>query len=191
MLALVGDYLSKTMPKLPNFFATRTTVQYDETPELDERGKYLNFRPLRLGDGEKVAVFYRHGDEVVDAANKKSKASRRLVETRGTFGPLLDYVSKALAAPDGMKWSRWERGMDGPRAVFHWDVPERVSAFRVGGCCLPDGEGTTAYQKRVGLFRGDCDRSGKRGDPAAGAEIGLAIDLSTNYDSTGTGGHHD
>jgi VWFA-related protein len=32
MISLAVDYLNKTIPKLPNFYATRTTVRYEEPP---------------------------------------------------------------------------------------------------------------------------------------------------------------
>src|SRR5215469_7757577 len=34
MISLAVDYLNKTIPKLPNFYATRTTVRYEERPQL-------------------------------------------------------------------------------------------------------------------------------------------------------------
>ena len=37
MLSGTIDYLSKTIPKLPDFFATRTTVGYGEPPQKDEQ----------------------------------------------------------------------------------------------------------------------------------------------------------
>jgi len=152
MLTLVGDYLSKTIPKLPNFFATRTTVQYEETPELDERGKYAKFGPLHVGDSVKATVLYRNGNEIAEAEGKRAARDKPKLITYGTFGPLLSYVSKALAVPDGLTWSRWERGFDGRRAVFHWVVPKRESTYRVGGCCLPDGDGTVHYSEIAGYF---------------------------------------
>ena len=34
MLALTKNYLEEAVPKLPDFYATRTTVRYEETPQL-------------------------------------------------------------------------------------------------------------------------------------------------------------
>ena len=37
MLSRTLDYLSKTILQLPDFFATRTTIQYDEPPQKMRR----------------------------------------------------------------------------------------------------------------------------------------------------------
>jgi hypothetical protein len=37
MISRTIDYLSKTVVKLPDFFAMRTMVQYDEPPQKDEQ----------------------------------------------------------------------------------------------------------------------------------------------------------
>ena len=152
MLARVSKYLSQTIPRLPNFFARRTTVEYRDIPELHEWGTETDYQPLHVARSATATVLYRNGNEVVEAKNKETKSDKPWLVTNGTFGPLLGYVSKALAVSDGMMWSRWERGDDGRRAVFHWEVPPEKSVYRVGACCLPDGDGTGPFSRIDGYF---------------------------------------
>ncbi|MGB6158999.1 MAG: hypothetical protein WBH45_11995, partial [Acidobacteriaceae bacterium] len=49
----------------------------------------------------------------------------------------------------------WEKDpAGGRRAVFHYLVPASASQFRTGGCCLPDGEGTSGFTTLPG-YHGD------------------------------------
>lgn len=185
MLALAAGYLDMTMPTLPNFFAARMTVRYEDTPEAHERGMKIDFRPLHVADTAKATVRFRNGDEVVEEQHPKreeytsadhSQVAHGSLVTHGTFGPLLGFISKALAVPGSITWSRWERGLDGRRVVFHWTVPQTKSTFSIGGCCLPDGDGTMSFSKMSG-YSGEIAI-----DPDSGAILRLQLktDLSSN-----------
>ena len=61
ILAAAADYLSRVIPKLPDFFATRTAVYYREIaayPGLDTAMRPL---PLHAEQRTKETVLYRHG----------------------------------------------------------------------------------------------------------------------------------
>jgi hypothetical protein len=91
--------------------------------------------------------------------------------TYGTFGPLLSAVKDAIALPGGLIWIRWEKGGDsGPRAVFRYEVPTQRSRYEAGGCCLPDGNGTTDFAKLRG-YHGEIAI-----DPASGTILRLEIE---------------
>jgi VWFA-related protein len=169
MLALIGDYLNKTMPKLPNFFATRTTVRYEDAPAIHERGTERNFEPLHAAESIKETVLYRNGKEVVVGKNKTVVPGMTWMATHGTFGPMLSWVSDALDSPGELIWSRWERRADGRVAVFHWSVPERRSTYSMVGCCLPDKSGNEAFAIRA-AFRAEVTI-----DPETGAILRLQI----------------
>jgi hypothetical protein len=173
MISLAVDYLNEAIPKLPNFFATRTTARYEETPPYGEDSARIEYQPLHLVDSSKATVLYRNGSEVVDSAAakpEKRKEDGRYLTTYGTFGPVLGAVIGAAAARSGFTWTRWEQGADGPRAVFRYVIPEEKSRYKVGYCCLPDGDGEISFQKLQG-YHGEIAI-----DPASGAILRLTME---------------
>jgi VWFA-related protein len=175
MIALAIDYLNKTLPRLPNFFATRTTIRYEETPEhYDQAGRSkIDYQSLHWTDASSATVLYRSGTEIVDSGAekpKKPKVEEAGLTTEGTFGPILGAVGDAIAAPEGLTWKRWERGANGLRAVFRYAVPENRSRFQVGFCCLLDSDGTTSFQMLAG-YHGEIAI-----DPESGAVLRLTVE---------------
>ena len=149
MISLAADYLKDTIPKLPNFFAARTTVHYEETAEFHGASSRVDYEPLHATQDFKETVLYRNGSEVANAGtakHKKRRAQDPYLITYGTFGPILGFVRDAIAVPSALTWSRWERGPNGTAAVFRYVVPAKRSLYRVSGCCLPGGAGTTGFQ---------------------------------------------
>ena len=63
-----------------------------------------------------------------------------------------------------------ERGPNGARAVFRYVVPAKRSLYRISGCCLPGGAGTTAFEALAG-YHGEITL-----DPASGAILRLEAD---------------
>ncbi len=164
------DYLNNTIPKLPNFYATRVTVRYEETPQYVNANAPIGYRPLNVAASSKETVLYRNGKEVVDFSGDKGK--KRKVEdghlaTYGVFGPLLGAVTDAIGS--GLSWGRWEVGAGAPHAVFHYEIPAQKSRYQVGACCLPDGDGTGAFETTAG-YHGEIAI-----DPASGAILRLEL----------------
>ncbi len=154
------DYLRNVIPKLPDFYAFRTTVRFEEPPERDNEIWKMPHqdRTLHFGAGEHATVLYRNGHEVVE---KKQKLGKRPVkgmrardlETRGTFGPILAYVLPAAAiSPSTIRWERWERGKYGDLAVFSYMIAGPNIRHEVTFCCLPEGDGTTLYQNKTDAY---------------------------------------
>jgi hypothetical protein len=113
IISLASAYLTETIPKLPNFFAMRTTVRYEETPQYSEGTTKIDYQPLHVVDSSKVTVLYRNGQEVAAPGATKhtvQKAEDRYLVTYGTFGPLLGAAIDAIAVPGGLTWVRWEHG---------------------------------------------------------------------------------
>ena len=172
MISLAADYLHSTMPRLPDFYAKRTSVRYEETPQYDEATTHVNPEPMHVVDHSKATVLYRNGSEVVEAkAPPRGKEDRYLI-TYGTFGPLLGAMKDAIAAPGGLIWIRWEQRVGGRLAVFRYSVPKenQKSAYAAAGCCLPDGDGTGGFEKRTS-YHGEISI-----DPASGAILRLTIE---------------
>jgi len=155
------DYLHNVIPKLPDFYALRNTVRFEEPPE---RGNEIWKMPhqdqtLHFATGEHATVLYRNGHEVVEKKQKLGKhrvargARAPDLETWGTFGPILDYVLTAAAtSPSTLSWKRWERGKYGDLAVFSYRAASTNIVPEVTYCCLPEGDGTTLYQNKADTY---------------------------------------
>jgi len=108
MIALIVEYLRKTLPKLPNFYATRTTVRYESDVRRARGAKAgsQNDSSWRKIGSSTVVVTYRDGKEVVDPrewAKHSSHMEEQGLITRGTFGPILaTVISDACARRDGV-----------------------------------------------------------------------------------------
>jgi hypothetical protein len=76
IVALAVDYASQTISRLPDFFATRDTIRYEDTPprQLDNgsvTGTFTPYQPLHPVARSSDVVFYRDGKEVVDSEAAK------------------------------------------------------------------------------------------------------------------------
>jgi VWFA-related protein len=173
MTSLALEYLNKALPNLPNFYATRTTIHYQETPPFEEGDAKISYQPLHIADTVKDTVLYRNGNEVVESdtgKHKQRKAGEPYLVTWGTFGPLLrGAIDTIFVAPSNLSWRRWEKGEGKSLAVFGYVIPEEKSSYRTGGCCLPDGDGTIAFHHRAG-YHGEIAI-----DPTTGAILRLEL----------------
>ena len=177
---LAIDYLKNTFPKLPNFFATRTKIRYEEPPEQVDQNSLgrTGDRRLRLADSSEATVFYRNGHEVVDSEVTKRNNQKEQDEgliTNGVFGPILGMVIlDVITTHSHLTWGHWEQGATGPLAVFHYAIPEDTSHFDVWQCCSPEGDGTTFFRKLAG-YHGEIAV-----DPASGAILRLVLQADLN-----------
>lgn len=151
MISLTAEYLGSTMHRLPDFYAKRISVRYEENPEYKEGSTRVEPKPTHEVEHSKATVLYRNGSEVLEAKAKQSVEQDRYLITYGTFGPLLRAVMDPIVAPGGLTWSRWETIEGGARrAVFRYEVSAQRSRYQSGGCCLPDGDGTIGFRKQTG-----------------------------------------
>jgi len=100
MLARTADYVRRTIPKLPDLFATQDTTRFEDTPmgpELNS-GPAKTYEPLHEVGKSSATVLYRNESEVtrveIPQAGKhgKSRSKERELSTRGVFGPILSTV---------------------------------------------------------------------------------------------------
>ncbi len=173
MISKTVDYLAKTISRLPNFFATRSTVRYRETGQNDNAIWKIQTGDQRLHSGtvSNATVFYRNGLDLVDAPAKakKPKEGHRTMDTRGTFGPILGTVFVDAAHGD-IRWTRWEKDDGGLRAVFRYSVPKAKSHYQLNQCCLTEGDGTSAFSFMPG-YHGELMI-----DPESGAILRLTVE---------------
>lgn len=178
MLELTATYLKTTIHKLPDLFAERATVRYQETPMYLEGD--VNYQPLHITDNWKTTIRYRNGAEVAETKPPKRKRNEPELITYGVFGPALSGALDALSSKGAMTWSHWEQGARGRIAVFRYAVPTVKSLHQVWLCCVPDGDGTQAFQRYAGFH----EEIGI--DPESGAILRLTLqtDLLSTTPST-------
>ena len=166
VLSLTRTYLQSVLPKLPDFYATRTTVEYQQpAPKEDDTwNTALPDQSLRAAVTVKATLRYRGGHEEQDVKKQKGShsARQRSLNLVGVFGPLLDVAfSDATSPPGRLTWARWESGPAGKVAVFHYEVPAPNSIFSVGNCCLkghrpflatPPGRGEITIDPQTGAI---------------------------------------
>jgi VWFA-related protein len=160
ILGRTFDYLQNVIPELPDFYALRNTVRFEEPPGRDNEIWKMPHQDqtLHFASEEHATVLYRNGHEVDE---KKQKLGRRRVagararglETRGTFGPILAWVLTAAAtSPSTLSWMRWEHGKYGDLAVFSYRAASTNIAPELTYCCLPEGDRTTLYRNKADTY---------------------------------------
>ncbi len=154
MLSRAVQNVVKTVGKLPDFFATRETLHFEETPaqpsnpplpnsreDFDTRGGFSVWGdvaqpqpvPLHFAGRGSVVVTYRDGAEVPFARSAVKSKPQSWVEgltTSGEFGPILSVVL-GDALHGKLEWGYWEQQRSNPEAVFRYSVPRNQSHYTV------------------------------------------------------------
>jgi VWFA-related protein len=144
MLSRTANYLREVLPKLPDFFATRTTTEFEQ-PSVKERDTWktaLADQSLRQAVTEKATLLYRSGREEQDAQTKRGSpiAQRKNLNFIGAFGPLLGSVfMDGTRGTNQLIWDHWFRGENEREAVFRYTVREDPH-YKVEHCCLAGGK---------------------------------------------------
>jgi len=180
LLAAATDYLTQVIPKLPDFYATRTAAYYREVvtyPGLDSK---VIPEPLHAEQRWKETVLYRHGKEIVDQPaglgnrpvfiqDTPPMPRTAPLYTYGTFGPVLILFQDVLRLPGAVTWKGWEKSANGRVAVFSYRY-RGTPAVSLAGCCFPNSD----ENSRVSISAGS---SGEIViDPASGAILRVQIE---------------
>lgn len=206
MLVKVVNYVNTTVRQLPNLMATRTTNGFEDRPREDKLTstgiESLGYLPLHWIGSTSVEVTYRDRREVEDKSIKAKKEGSGVagLVTTGEFGPILSTVL-ADALKGRITWARWEKAPEATLAVFHYQVPEADSNYRVQFCCIINGYSadgtpdTQIFDERV-AYHGDLVFNPADGSirlltleadvPAAGLVAGAGIAIE--YAATDIGG---
>ena len=152
MMSVAADYVKTTITRLPNFYAKRETIHFEDEPSREQvegsgagmtgwRNRAIELsigkseaKPLHLKGTYGTVVTYRDGSEVHDQdMGKEAKAGEVStgLTTSGEFGPILE-VAVGDALRSQVTWARWEQGASDPIAVFHYAVPADQSNYGVG-----------------------------------------------------------
>ena len=178
-MGLAATYVSKTIPQLPRFFATRTTTHFkaasgsatDSSPEVN------SLDAIRI---TRAKVMYRDGEEIVEPGPvkvDKTRTSSEGLKTWGAFGPILGLVL-VDAAQSKLAWSHWERGPDGNIAVFRYSVPKDRSHYEVRYCCVASSFGLESNSfQQMSAYRGEISV-----DPKTGVIVRLTLEAQLNAD---------
>ena len=173
IMAKAVDYAGRTLRKLPNFFATRNTVFYEDSP-MGRRpdSTLIPEEPLHPVNRFSDTVLYRDGAEVVDSGKVKRRrydpVARALI-TRGVFGPLLG-IALVDASHGSLSWSHWEQGAAGRWAVFRYRVPKEKSHYEVSFCCLLDDWRVDLAFRKLSGYHGEISI-----DPEDGSILRLTV----------------
>jgi VWFA-related protein len=160
MLDRTIHYLQETFLRLPDLFATRTTVRYEEPEQKQDQSWKIAAadQSLHAAATDSVTVLVRNSRETTegDARVAKHPSQREgSLMAEGTFGPMLATFLVDVADPHSqLKWSRWERDAQGQRAVFRYTVPSKFAHFNVSFCCLADPDGTVPF-KTMAAYHGE------------------------------------
>lgn len=169
LLARTGNYVTDTIPKLPNFFATRDTTRFSNEPENSESLTLDNFqyRQMHLVGTSSDKVYFRAGKEVVIANTSEPASpprSEKPLATQGVFGEAMELILKDVL-PSGPTWSHWEGGANASLAVFRYAVPLERSHY---GVAMPDVPPHVAYHGEIAI------------DPANGSILRLTVMAELN-----------
>lgn len=148
MVARTVDYLNRIIPRLPDFYATRTTVGFRDPPLKDSESWKTVSREagLQWASTTTGIVIYQDGRDHLDQSTVKvtgPKPMENVLATYGTFGPILHVVMQD-AAHGTLEWSRWEDDAGARRAVFRFAVPRDKAHYTFKFCCLTDMNGGAA-----------------------------------------------
>ena len=142
MMDKARGYAVERWTHLPDFFVTRVTNRFDDSPQVLEAGSWPVRAGLHLVGNSSRMVTFRDGHEVQDptAQNTSSiqgSAQQIGLHTWGEFGPALSVVLSDLAK-GSVSFSHWEQAATGLVAVFRYEVPHAASHYAVQYCCQVD-----------------------------------------------------
>jgi VWFA-related protein len=144
MISRTVNYLTEVIPKLPDFFAIRTTTEYEQ-PSLQKTDTWktaLADQSLREAVIEKATLRYRNGHEEQDTNKREASPSarRRDLNLIGVFSPILGSVLRDATRGDSILiWNHWVQGERGREAVFRYIVRAENPHYNVTYCCLVGG----------------------------------------------------
>jgi hypothetical protein len=177
MILGTAKYLKEVIPKLPDFFAVRTTTEYEQlSPRKEDTWKTaLADQSLREAVTGKAILRYRNGHEEQDPEQKKSSPSARKRDLNliGVFSPVLGSVLGDATRGDSILiWSHWVQGERGREAVFSYLVRAENPHYNVEYCCLVGGRTFLTSPRYLGEFAID---------PGTGAILRLTMEAELGW----------
>ena len=184
IMSLAADFVMATIPKLPNFLATRTTTRFQDmkVTYVFQEPTFEANQSFQFVDRISANLLYRDGQEVVETDRNKNARSPAPYQAGsnnwGEFGMILGVVM-ADVLKGKLGWGHWERGAAGPVAVFRYAVAEGRSHRTVKYCCVMSGDGAMHEFKTLAPYHGEIAV-----DPKTGTVFRLTVqsDLKPNHE---------
>jgi hypothetical protein len=133
MLEAARNYVAQTLPRLPNFLATRTINRYDDSPQALKKGGW----PVRAGlhkvdtSSREISVRDERENQPPTQGSAVWKREIGLI-SGGEFGTTLGMILTDTIQGK-VTWSHWEQNDAGQVAVFQYEVPSAASHFELIG----------------------------------------------------------
>jgi hypothetical protein len=131
MLVAARSYVGETLPRLPNFLATRTINRYDDSPQAVKKDGW----PVRAGlhrvDTSSREISVRDERENQPPTQGSAVWERQIgLISGGEFGTTLGMILTDTFQ-GRVTWSHWEQIAHAPAAVFRYEVPRTASHFEL------------------------------------------------------------
>ena len=177
MISRTVKYLKEVIPKLPDFFAIRTTTEYEQpSPQKADTWKTaLADQLLREAVTKKATLLYRKGHEEQDTEERRASQSARNRDLNlvGVFSPILGSVLGDATRGDSLLiWSHWVQGERGREAVFRYFVRAENPHYNVTYCCLVGGSTFLTSPRYLGELTID---------PGTGAILRLTMEAELGW----------
>jgi len=142
MDAARGYVVDRWSRLFPNFFVTRITNRFDDTPQVLEKGGWPVRAGMHLVGTTNRQITFRDGQEVQDLSAHTAAAGEKTpqevgLRTWGEFGPALTVILTD-AAKGKIAFSHWEQTQAVLAAVYKYAVPREASHYAVSYCCTVD-----------------------------------------------------
>ena len=141
MIAKSIDYVGAMLKRLPNLYANRDTIRFEDVPpglRDESTDTIVPYQPLHPISRATETVLYRDGQELIQKQAAQPGGSNPIATgllTAGEFGSIFPVVYGDL--PKGnLRWSHWAEAGTGLGAAFRFDVPKAASHYQVGFCCM-------------------------------------------------------
>lgn len=131
LLQAAQKFAIETLPRLPNLLATRTTFNFDDSPQEVVSGGYPQRLGLHLVGTSKTEVSVHSEKETFSTSAATTPAATVAGLTSwGEFGSDL-LVILSDSAEGKTTWNHWEQTPSGLMAVFHYEVPKPASHYEI------------------------------------------------------------
>lgn len=138
MLHAAGRFVFQSLSHLPNFFAQRVTLHFDDAP-IYMSGQLVSADPsIHQVATLRHEITYRDGREVLTPVEEHATETEQTalgMQTRGEFGPEPAIVFMDVAH-GSLAFHHWEKTPEGGvAAVFRYAVPAQASHYEVDMTC--------------------------------------------------------
>jgi hypothetical protein len=168
ILNAAHQYVVDTLPRLPDFLATRTTLHYDDGPYVVSKGQWPSHAGLHLVDRSSREISIRDERESqIPGRHSALWQQQGGLISGGEFGATLAMILTDTAQGK-ISWSRWEQTPQGQAAVFQYAVPRAASHFEV----------ISSLQHQLPAETYDAPNGGRRGISSIGTRPGGGPNIS-------------